>query len=150
MPDYDTSEFTSAGEALKKLGQDFNDWCSILTTHSIQAAYAIIAANWAVHRTTDAILNNSFAKWSLVIVFVFLGANLIGTRWMIRMHYDQFIYAEKDAERWKKEFEESRGKRCFWPYTKGIEHLGVFMRELKIWAPVIGATLFVLSLFFGD
>ena len=61
MPDNDSSEFTSAGEALKKLGQDFNDWCSIFTTHSIQAAYAIIAANWAVHRTTDAILNNSFA-----------------------------------------------------------------------------------------
>ena len=140
----DQSVFITAGEALKKLGQDFNDWSSILTTHSVQASYAIIAANWAVHSDANAILVNCYSKWSLVI---FLGLNLLCTQLMIRMHYRQYIYAEKDSERWQKEFKETRGKRTYWPYTKNIEHLGVFMRWLKVWAPVISAFLFIISLF---
>lgn len=143
----DQSEFITAGEALKKLGQDFNDWSSILTTHSVQASYAIIAANWAVHSNANSILANCFSKWSLVIILSFLGLNLLCTQLMIHMHYRQYLYAEKNSERWQKEFIETRGTRTYWPYTKNIEHLGIFMRWLKVWAPVISTFLFIISLF---
>ncbi|MBN2438511.1 MAG: hypothetical protein JXL20_07905 [Deltaproteobacteria bacterium] len=141
-------EFNNEGEALEKIGQDFNDWCFILTSHSLQAAYAIIAANWAVHGTAQEILGNWFSKWSMVFVFLFIGVNLLATRWMICMHYRQFLYAEEDPARWAKEFQESRGKRSFWPYTKKIEYLGIMLRGIKTWAPVLAALLFVLSLFY--
>ncbi|MFH1956986.1 MAG: hypothetical protein ABIJ15_00740 [bacterium] len=144
------NRFKNAEEALKKLGQDFNDWCSILTTHSMQAAYAIIAANWAVHGNAQKILNNCCSKWSLVVVFLFLGVNLLATKWMIHKHYKQFLYAEENSERWEKEFRENKGKRTFWPYTKCIEYLGIALRWLKVGAPVIAALLFILSLFFGS
>ncbi len=143
----DQSEYATAGEGLKKLGQAFDDWASILTTHSVQASYAIIAANWAVHSNANAILANCYSKWSLVVILSFLGLNLLCTQLMIRMHYQQYLYAEKDSKRWQKEFEETRGKRAYWPYTKGIEHLGIFMRWLKVWAPVISTFLFIVSLF---
>ncbi len=143
----DQSEFKTAGEALKKLGQDFNDWSSILTTHSMQASYAIIAANWAVHSNANAILSNCYSKWSFAIILSFLGLNLLCTQLIVRMHYRQYIYAEKDSKRWQKAFEETRGKRTHWPYTKGIENLGIFMRWLKVWAPALSAFLFIVSLF---
>jgi hypothetical protein len=31
----------------KEVQDAFNAWCEILTAHSLQASYAIIAANWA-------------------------------------------------------------------------------------------------------
>ena len=141
-----------ANENLEQLGKDFNEWCSILTTHSIQFAYAIIAANWAVHGSANAIISNLWSRLSLIVVFIFLAANLLATRLMIRLHFKQFIYAEDDRDRWKKEYEEfvkSKSKRTYWPYTKAIEDLGLALRALKIWAPVMGAIFFMLSLFFG-
>ena len=143
----DQGEFKTAGDALKKLGQDFNDWGSILTKHSIQAAYAVIAANWAVHGNAQNIINNSYAKASLVIVFLFLGINIFASGWMIRMHFNQYLHGEESSKRWETEFKKSRSKRTFWPYTKGIEYLGRALRLVKIWAPIIAAALFIFSLF---
>ena len=149
MNDSDGRRFESAGKALGELQTAFNDWGSILTTHSLQAAYAVIAANWAVHGATKKILDNCWSKWSLTIVLVFLGINLLATRCMVRLHYKQHLYAGENPNQWQREYEQSKGKR-YWPYTKCIEYLGVALRELKAWGPVIGAFLFVLSLFFGS
>lgn len=140
-------QFESAGQALSKLSDDFNDWSSILTTRSIQAAYAIIAGNWAVHGSAQQIIANPYAKASIVVVFVFLAANLVATRLMIWMHYKQYMYAESDPERWEKEFSVCRTLR-FWPYTKGIDCLGIALRWLKTVAPLLAAILFLISLFF--
>jgi len=145
-------EFKTAGDALKTLGQAFNDWSSILTTHSIHAAYAIIAANWAVHGSTQNILNNSYAKWSLVIVFVFLGFNILVSGCMKHMHFNQYLHGEKNSKKWETEFKEyeksrQKGKRTPWPYTECIENLGVAQTFVKICAPIIAATLFIFSLF---
>ena len=147
VPNHEPSEFGSSGEALQKLGKDFNDWCSILTSQSIQVAYAVIAANWAVHSSKNAILENLCARYSMVTVFIFLGLNVLMTRLMSHLHFKQYLYAEENTKRWKKEFDDSRGKRTPWPYTKSIENLGEVMRITKTWLPVIGAVLFLMSLF---
>jgi hypothetical protein len=73
--------FENAGEAGKELQQAFDDWCSILTTHSLNATYAVIAANWAVHGRPKAILDNVWSKWSMTVALVFLGLNLLMTGW---------------------------------------------------------------------
>jgi hypothetical protein len=141
------SEFGSAGEGLKEVGSAFNDWSAILTSHSIQAAYAIIAANWLVHGNAQTVLGNTWSKWSLALVFIFLGLNLLATRWMIKWHYKQYMYADADPERWEKGFEKSKTEQTPWPYTKKIQNIGVWLRELKVWAPVAATILFIISLF---
>jgi len=148
MNDSNDRRFNSAGEAKKELQTAFDDWCSILTSHSIQIAFAIIAANWAVHGSASGILANCWSIWSMAIVLGFLGLNLLATWFMIWLHYKQILYSEEDVERWNKEYDQAKGKR-YWPYTKSIENLGVIFRELKVWAPVLAAILFIISLFFG-
>ena len=138
--------FKNADEVTGQLNQDFNDWCSILTTHSLQASYAIIGANWAVHGTASNILDNSFSKFSMLLIIVFLVLNIFANSWMIHLHHRRFIYAEENTNRWKVEFNQSKGKR-YWPYTKLIENLGVVHRFLKTFIPIIAALLFILSLF---
>jgi len=147
MANHQAREFSSAGEALKKLGQDFNDWSSILTSHSVQLAYAIIAANWAIHGSTQSLLDNWLAKLSMAVILFYLGANLLTTRCMVGMHYNQYLYADKNPDRWQKEFEENKR---FWPYTERIEYLGVGMRFFKVWLPIIAAVLLIFSLYFGS
>lgn len=72
------------GKALNELYTGFNDWSSIVTNRSIEASFALIAANWAVHGSADNILHNFWAKSSLITIIVFLGANLVGTSWVTR------------------------------------------------------------------
>ncbi len=141
------SEYESAGEGLKQVGKAFDDWCAILTRHSIQAAYAIIAANWIVHGNTQTVLGNTWSKLSLALVFIFLGLNLLATRWMIKWHYKQYLYADANPERWEKEFEKSKTRQTAWPYTEKTQNLGVWLRRLKVWAPVIATVFFIVSLF---
>ena len=141
------SEYKNAGEGLQNVGKAFEDWGATLTNHSIQAAYAIIAANWIVHGDAQTVLGNTWSKLSLVLVFIFLGLNLLATRWMIKWHYEQYLYADANPERWKKDFERSKMEQTAWPYTKRIQRLGVWLRRLKVWAPVMAAVLFIVSLF---
>ncbi|MBA7644511.1 hypothetical protein ES703_52255 [subsurface metagenome] len=141
------SEYKDAGEGLKQISKAFDDWCAILTRHSIQAAYAIIAANWAVHGNAQTVLDNVWSKLSLASVFIFLSLNLLATRWMIKLHYKHCLYADADPQQWKKDFEDSKARQTAWPYTEKIQNLGVWLRRLKIWAPVLAAVLFIISLF---
>lgn len=150
MDNLETSRYKNAGEALAQLNTDFNEWCSILTSHSLQTAYAVIAANWAVHGTAHKILENSWSTWSLALVFAFLGFNLVTTRCMIWLHFRQYMHAEEDNERWKAEFKASQNKRSPWPYTKSIEFLGKALRNVKLAIPLLAALFFIISLFLKD
>jgi hypothetical protein len=142
-------KYTSPVEALDELQQAFNAWCEMLTNHSLQAAYAIIAANWAVHGKT-AILTNSCSKWSMALILGFLGANLL-VDWLIsEFSYSEYSSAEDDRMRWKKEWEEyEKGDKHnkYWPYTGKTQVLPRIHRFLKCWVPFIAAFLFICSLF---
>ena len=137
------ASYKSAGEALKQLQMDFNDWSEMLTKFSVQAAYAIIAANWAVHGTSGTIASN-WSKWSMIVSIAFLGINLFSTFKMSTLHYKQCIYAEEDSDRWNQEFENSAFDK-HWPYTKNIEHFGKNIRIFKLWLPLVAAVLFIIS-----
>ena len=52
----DILPYKTVKETVGKLQADFNSWSGMLSARSLEAAIGIIAANWAVHRTTDAIL----------------------------------------------------------------------------------------------
>ncbi|OVE74484.1 hypothetical protein BVX94_00100 [bacterium B17] len=140
--------FKTAGEALDRLGRDFNDWSEILTTRSIQAAYALIAANWAVHSSVDAILQNIWAKRSLVSVFVFLGLNLVLSYFITGSLYRQYYRAESNLDAWEKEYEKSNKQPSAWPYTKTSEILGAALRAIKVWMVVLATLFFLVSLFY--
>jgi len=133
-----------------QLQQDFNDWSSLLTDHSLHACYAIIAAIWAVHSDVNAILNNPWAKWSLVMVLSFLGLNIIIEFVQSRLHFNRYYYAEENQERWEQEYKRyntNQGGRSPWPYTKAIENVGIISRCLKVIVPVIAASLLIISIF---
>jgi len=144
-----TRRFENPGEAAKELFDGFNEWCEILTRHSIQATFAVIAANWAVHGSTESIIDNSLAKWSLGIAIAFLGINLLVAGWMSYLYNKRRKYADEDKERWEKEFQKAgeASKSTPWPYTDFIQGLGSFLRFFKVIVPFIAAILFVLSLF---
>ena len=139
--------FKSAGEANNELYQGFNAWSAGLGTHSVHAAYALIAANWAVHSGANAILGNRWAKWSLAVVIVFLGLNLLCIWLMTALYRRRCSYADEDKARWAGEFEDASAAGSPWPYTHTIECVGRFLEGLRILAPIAGGTLFILSLF---
>ncbi len=141
--------FANAGEATKELVEAYTACSSALTKHSIEVAFAVIAANWAVYGGTREIITNLWARWSVVIALLFLGYNLVATRLMAQRNWDQIELAESDHEAWEKGFEQTAGTNDPWPYTKKIESLGHTMRAVKAFAPVVGAALFLLSLFLG-
>ena len=58
-------------------------------------------------------------------------------------------FVEENKARWSREFEKEYTSSSAWPYTKPIEKLGEFMMLLKVWAPIVGAIVFILGLFLG-
>lgn len=139
--------FNSSGKAAKEIYDGFNAWSSLLTTRSIEVSFAIVAANWAVHGSKNDILHNFYSKWSLIIVIIFFGVNLLGTLLMTKLHDDRCHYIDENKIRWDKEYTQAAAEPSPWPYTNGIELLGAFLRVFKGWVPVIAGVLFVISLF---
>lgn len=141
---------TGASDGLSSLGSAFDEWCALLTSHSLQACYALIGANWAVHGNVTEVFNNICAKWSIGLVLSFIGINLLTDFLMVHFHFHQFLHAEKDFDIWVDEYKKHKsviGGRTYWPYNKTIENLGIVTRFLKLLLPFIATILFVLSLF---
>lgn len=138
----------SAGAGSNELVDAFNDWSSILTNRSIETAFAVIGANWAVYGAAEVIISNLWSRWSVAAAIAFLGANLIGTWVMAKLHFDQARYAAGDHGRWEREFNDAKATNTDdpWPYTARIESLGKLLRFLKAWAPSLAAVLFLVSL----
>lgn len=139
--------FETAGKAADELYGGFNDWSSSIAAHGMQAAYSIIAANWAVHGDANGILSNSYAKTSMTIIVSFIGLNLLLTGWMTILYKRRINYANDDKGRWNIEFEKENDRSSSWPYTTFIEQLGSVMRFLKVSFPILAGVIFVLSLF---
>ena len=142
-----TRRFDSAGEASAELFEGFNKWSASINNYGMQAAYSVIAANWAVFGSANAIITNDWAKTSMTIVVIFIGVNLFLTLRMTGLYRQRVEYADDDKDRWNREFEGGENTPSAWPYTSDIQSLGTVIRLLKTWAPILGGIAFVLGLF---
>ena len=138
--------YQSGNDALKAVRDDYLYWTGKLTDTSVQLSYAVVGANWAVFGTVDKILKNQWSQWSIGLVILGLLVNVAGAKWMGELHRRRIEYAEKDAERWEREFNETKGKIDPWPFSDGIESLGRLMREVRTWLPLVGGVLFLIAL----
>jgi hypothetical protein len=127
----DTGLYLSPAEASKKVGAEYEYWSGKLTETSLQMCYAIIGANWVVFGTVNGILDNIWGKTSLLMVMIALASNIIGAWALSYLLRKRVEYTEEDSARWKKEFANSVGTRCSWPFTESIDHVGLWMRRIK-------------------
>lgn len=141
------SRFENSGKAIVEVQEAFNDWSNILRKHSTEAMYAVIAANWATYGSAKAILATDLAKLSMAAAISFLGLQIIGSWFMVRLHHTRLHFAEANHSLWEEEFHKTKDTNDPWPYTFRIEHLGVAMRWTRLILPITAASLFVLSLF---
>jgi hypothetical protein len=139
--------FKDASEASKEINDQFNDWSSGLSTHSVQAIYAIIAANWAVHSNAAEILNNGAAKWSLIIGIGFLGLNILLVSLLTWLLDKRNQYIAENLNRWEEEFGKSKNIKGVWPYTPFMNKLSTALHILRFAAPSTSAG-FLLQAYF--
>jgi len=134
----------SPEEGKKKLIERYNAWSAGLGGYSVHAAYAIIAANWAVHTKTESIIKNLFAAWSIGICVGFISINIFMVWLITELLNSRIKKAMQNVEWWQREF--SRRATTKWPYTWGIETLSLLLRLIKALAPITAGLLFILSL----
>jgi len=131
---------------LREVCGDLNAWSQNLSSQSIQASYAIIAANWAIHGSSQMIMKNIWAQASILTVLVFFGINLITNLTMTEWYLKRYNHAEKNPEEWEREFRDWELNRTAWPWTKRIENMGSFIRRVRVIYPLFASGLFILSL----
>jgi len=89
--DLDTTDIEDKSSVMengqKKLLGAFNIWSAGLSRHSVQAVYAIIAANWATHvKPNNPILTDKLAVWSMAFCILFIIANILITAILTKLH----------------------------------------------------------------
>lgn len=144
--------FSNSSEASKELQDAFNGWSTGTPTFGRQMAYAIIAANWAVHSGVDgfnSLLSNHWAKCSLALTIGYLGVNLVMVWLMTILHRQRVDYCDSDRDRWDREYTTftTNMNPSAWPYTTTIELLGQTYRTINLLAPLCAGVLFVISLY---
>lgn len=139
------SLYSSPGEALKKVASEYEYWSGRLTETSLQMCYAIIGANWVLFGSMNRILTNVWAKYSVFMVMVALGTNIIGSLALSETLRKRIDYGENDKDRWKKEFDESSQQSSPWPFTSGIDNVGRLMRIIKGVFTLLAALLMIIG-----
>jgi hypothetical protein len=141
----------NSGEDLQgaKQGQEslriyYDEWSSAVGNLGVHVTYAIIAAIWAVYSGTDEILANPYALISIGICVFFLALNLLLSEIMTEWLRVRWQKAEDNKKWWIEEYK--RRNETQWPYTKGIEQLGRWLRYMKTVAPVAAGASFIVSL----
>lgn len=138
--------FSSPGDATKSLIEDFNYWSGKLTDSSFALSLALIGANWAVFGSVTSLLENLWAKLSILFVILSLALSLIGSWYMAELHRRRFEYAEADVPRWRREFNDTMGKINPWPFTSGIENAGSLLRWFRMLLPLVAGAFFLIGL----
>jgi len=126
------------------LVEAYNAWSAGLGSYSVQAAYAIIAANWAVHAKTESILLNCYSTWSMGICVGFISVNILLVWFITELHNCRINKAMTSPEWWQREYDKRAKTR--WPYTWAIETLSLWLRIIKGFAPISAGLFFILSL----
>lgn len=139
--------YESPGAGLNAVKGSFDYWSGRITESSATLAIAVIAGNWAIFGSVEKILRNDWSRWSLISVILALGINLYGMRHLSEAHRKRMDWGEEHRDEWIKEFNETKGRRGAWPYTKSILFWSRLFRECRTWLPLIGGILFLIALF---
>ena len=137
--------YKTPAEASQRVGNEFDYWSGKLTDSSLQMCYALIGANWVIFGSVGNILKSGCAKWSLLMVLLTLGANVVGSWWASEEHRSIFEFAEGHDKEWKEQFEDAKGKRTAWPFTKRMEQVGFWLRQIKGSFPLISGVLLLIG-----
>jgi hypothetical protein len=123
--------YSSADEALKKVQETYDYWSGKLNDITMQMAFALIGANWAIFGTVNGILANMWGKLSIVAVLLAMVFNVIAALALSQMNEAQMTYAESDLPRWQREYQASTGKNVAWPFTDRINGTARLMRWIR-------------------
>ncbi len=134
-------------DATKAIQERFLYWTGKLTDTSLQLCFAVIAANWAVFRTTDDILKNCWSRASIVLVIFGMGCNLVSTFLIGNSLSERIDYAEANLPRWQNEYSQNVGKPTPWPYSEKSVMLSRIARHIRLWVPIFGGATFIETLF---
>jgi hypothetical protein len=141
------SVYSTPAEATKAIQERYNYWTGKLNDVSLQLSFAVIAANWAVFKTSDGVIRNCWSKTSIGIAIVGIAANLLATWWMGEALGDRVADAESDLPRWQLEYQANTGKRTVWPFTKQIIVSAKLARHIRIWIPIAAGFALLIGLF---
>lgn len=139
--------FKDAGDAAKEVDERFGAWTSALGKYGLQFALALMAANWALHGTHSAILDNPWSKWSMAVALGYLALTLLLLWLMVFVSGKRHRYADENKARWAREFDEYAEGAHAWPYTRGMERIGYSMHRLHFWGPMLSGILLLVSVF---
>ena len=127
----DDKLYKTPAAAQQKISAEYEYWSGKLTDTSLQMAYAVIAANWVVFGSANGILGNIWAKWSVLLVVMSLGANMLGAWILSEAMRTRCEYAESDKERWQREFDRYSSVAHPWPFTGWMDAFGIALRVIK-------------------
>jgi hypothetical protein len=142
---YKGGGYPSALAALQAVQGWYDTWTDSLNEKSVQLCYSIIGANWVVHGAGT--LSSCWAKYSVLSALCSLVASLFLTKVIGELLHRQYQAGEEDPDKWHDDFIMTRGKNDPWPSTIAIDTLSRCLRELRLWLPLIGGALFIISLF---
>jgi len=140
------SVYSTPAEATKAIQERYNYWTGKLNDVSLQLSFAVIAANWAVFKTTDGAIRNGWSRISIGIAIVGIAANLLATGWLGDALGDRVGYAESDLGRWESEYRTNTGEKTQWPYTDQIVARAKSARRIRIWIPIVGGFFLLIGL----
>jgi hypothetical protein len=137
--------YASPQEGLKKVSSEYEYWSGKLTETSLQPCYAVIGANWVVFGSVNGVLNNAWAKWSLLMVMIALGSNVVAALMLSESLRKQMDYGESHRDKWAQEFKDAIGKEVAWPFTDRIQNTGRVLRWIKGPFSIGGAILLLIG-----
>ncbi|GAB6194926.1 hypothetical protein [Lysobacter xanthus] len=140
-----TPRYGSGRDALIAVEEGYNYWSGRLTESSFHLSVAVIAANWACFENAQGIRQNSWAVFSIALVFLSLFISLVGAKRMSEAHFERYIECENDPSRWDAEHTQFSNARHPWPFTVEIELTGWFLRVAKTWLPVASAVALLVA-----
>ena len=126
------------------LEKSHDDYSGQHGKYSIEATYAIIAANWAVYR--DTFFDNPFALLSVTLCICLISLNIY-ILWkvggMFRKRYQEFEkFSIDELKNREEDFID------LFPFSKGIKNLSDKLSTLKMIIPLMAGGFFVLGIIF--
>ena len=131
----------------ERLVENTNRWNTSLETLSVQLAYAIIAANWAVNASSNSILANFFAKYSIGTAVLFLAINVVFLGINTEIMWHRTNKADRDRKWWSSQARlKLLDSNTSFPFESVSGHLSTSLRWLRLLLPAVSGLLFALSL----